>query len=260
MARDTSIESLKRIKECGFYIESEIEVYACLYEHGGKYGDGQGLTQTEAWTLIGKGSKDYYGPRFAVLERNGLIKDLGVRTCHIRGTHVHSYDVTSAMPKEKIKDEATEFVEKMALTDEQRKAEAKDRRSRERRLEAEIKLKDAEIQRLGRELAKAKEGVVITPVVLPPVPGEWERRYEVYAERNGGITGKTLKSVSLPGIVEMYCDIFKVPRPSVKFRELAVVPEAQVVKRELADPTDRESVSLGGASPPLGTISPPKPQ
>lgn len=41
---------------------------------------------------------------------------------------------------------------------------------------------------------------------------------------------------------------------SIAFICMILTDFGHVVKRELADPTDRESVSLGGSSPPVPTI------
>lgn len=49
-------------------------------------------------------------------------------------------------------------------------------------------------------------------------------------------------------------DVFLSIAPKPKPKK---VKKASLVKRESADPTDRESVSLGGANPPAGTISRP---
>jgi len=104
MPRDTSAEAYAAIRESGYLGQTLWAVYDCLYRFGGRYGDGQGLSQTECYhTAIDKGlveadKKDSLGPRFAPLERMGIIQRVAKRQCHYTERTVWCYDATSFVP------------------------------------------------------------------------------------------------------------------------------------------------------------------
>lgn len=93
-ARQTSIEAFHEIKANGLLSERRFQVYECLFESGP-------LTQNECHQLISSDNmitKQSIGPRFAELERVGVITEVGKRVCSVTGKNCIIWDVTKKLP------------------------------------------------------------------------------------------------------------------------------------------------------------------
>lgn len=92
MIRDTSIEVYHKIKDEGLLSKLRFEVYSTLFEHGP-------LTQMETCRKIRGPRQDRsYMPRFAELERMGVVRTIGERACRITQRNVLLWDVTKNLP------------------------------------------------------------------------------------------------------------------------------------------------------------------
>lgn len=91
MSRQTSIETYNIIKANGLLSERRWEVYSFLFENGP-------LTQTELTNRFPKGMENSLRPRFAELEKMGVIKVVDVRQCKVTGRSVYEWEVTDKLP------------------------------------------------------------------------------------------------------------------------------------------------------------------
>lgn len=93
MIRETSIETYHRIKDEGLLSALRWTVYDCLFRKGP-------LTQMECCRAIDDPNVQDRSlmPRFAELERMGVIKSLGSRTCTVTDNNVLEWDVTKNIP------------------------------------------------------------------------------------------------------------------------------------------------------------------
>jgi hypothetical protein len=100
MTRSTSIEAYKHIQETGLLTKLKWDIYKALYHDGP-------LTQNE---LI---SRNFHNtptrsltPRFAELNRLGVIRVVGRRMCSTSGRDALVWDVTSNLPVPEVKRES----------------------------------------------------------------------------------------------------------------------------------------------------------
>jgi hypothetical protein len=98
MTRDTSIMAYNQIRESGLLTKLRWQVYECLFQHGP-------LGQNELLIELGTPhfKKDSIKPRFAELEKFGVIREVGKRPCRITGREVIIWDVTSNLPQKNLK-------------------------------------------------------------------------------------------------------------------------------------------------------------
>jgi len=93
MIRDTSIDAYRKIEAEGLLSKLKWDVYSCLFKHGP-------MTQGETWKKhFPKSQRHNICPRFAELERYGVIKSVGTKPCPVSGVEVMLWDVTSKLPK-----------------------------------------------------------------------------------------------------------------------------------------------------------------
>jgi len=90
----TSLEAYNKIKAQGLLPPRRFEVYQVLALYGAQ-------TQSEVFAQLGLiGEKRVcYTPRFAELEKQGVIKIVGERACGITGKNCKLWDVTHDLPK-----------------------------------------------------------------------------------------------------------------------------------------------------------------
>ena len=92
MARETSIQAYKHIMNSGVLTERQTQLYEALYQYGP-------AGSREAWEEIKKIHPNIpqhsINPRFAELEREGVIKDVGKYECPYTKETVVAWDVTS---------------------------------------------------------------------------------------------------------------------------------------------------------------------
>jgi len=97
LMRDTSIASYRKIEAEGLLGHLQWEVYKILFENGP-------LTQGETWDRHFRAFQRHsIAPRFAELETAGVIRSIGERDCGFSGINSMVWDVTSAMPKKKLR-------------------------------------------------------------------------------------------------------------------------------------------------------------
>jgi len=96
MTRSTSIEAYKHIKESGLLKKFKWDVYDTLYHHGP-------LTQNELVSrYFPTTPMSSLTPRFAELNKLGVIRAVGKHTCSTSGRTALAWDVTSNFPVPKI--------------------------------------------------------------------------------------------------------------------------------------------------------------
>lgn len=96
MSRETSIAVYQQIEAQGLLSKRRFEVYSYLFNNGP-------ATQMETTKVLCKDgliTQHSYTPRFAELEKMGVIKIVGERTCTVTGRNVLSWDVTDSLPTE----------------------------------------------------------------------------------------------------------------------------------------------------------------
>lgn len=93
--RDTSIAAYNAIRDNGLLSHRRMQVYEYIYRNG--------PCTTKAVTdyLTAKSNlrSDSFRPRFAELEKMGVLKTIGETTCKQTGRYVLLWDVTSELPK-----------------------------------------------------------------------------------------------------------------------------------------------------------------
>lgn len=90
--RQTSIESYNAIKNEGLLGRLQFDIYSWLYA----YGPASQNKVVEAFKL--RASQSSITPRFAELEKSGVIQTVGESTCPMTGRNVLMWDVTSKLP------------------------------------------------------------------------------------------------------------------------------------------------------------------
>ena len=92
MIRDTSIEVYHQIEAEGLLSALRFDVYKCLFHNGP-------LTQMETCRKMASIRQDRsIMPRFAELEKMGVIKIVGEKECSVTGRKVYTWDVTKNLP------------------------------------------------------------------------------------------------------------------------------------------------------------------
>ena len=97
MARETSINAYNHIKENNLLGKLQFKVYQTLYYHGPLTGNEMRIV------LDHDGNSGVYTTRLSELERMGAIKALEKRVCSATGHKALEWDVTSHIPKSKVK-------------------------------------------------------------------------------------------------------------------------------------------------------------
>ena len=113
MTRRTSIQAYREIEANGLLGQLQFDVYRVLYEKGP-------CTQGEVAAELGL-DKSIATPRFAELERRGVIEFLRERPCRISNKKCREYDVTDLVPLKEAAPE--EKAETLKQTVERLKAE-----------------------------------------------------------------------------------------------------------------------------------------
>jgi len=105
--RHTSVEAYNTLHTNGFLTGLQAKVYDVLYNNGP-------LTQGEAWNeFLPDYQRHSVDPRFAELERMGIIQKVGQRPCRLTKFKGIEWDVTDHVPESK-----PVHVPKMKLADE----------------------------------------------------------------------------------------------------------------------------------------------
>lgn len=89
--RQTSLEAYEAIKRSGLLRGLFVAVYGVLYEHGP-------LTAGETAKRIPGHQLNSISPRFAELQRRGVIQPVGTRLCTVTGQNAIIWDVTANLP------------------------------------------------------------------------------------------------------------------------------------------------------------------
>lgn len=112
MIRQTSIDTYIQIKENGLLSSLRFEIYDCLYMHGP-------MTQMETCRKLGSFRQDRsIMPRFAEMEKAGVIKTTGTRLCTVTKREVLLWDCTDKLPMKFIqKRRKTYYVEAVQRAD-----------------------------------------------------------------------------------------------------------------------------------------------
>lgn len=93
MTQQTSTDVYNEIKNKGLLTHLRWEVYNCLYTNGP-------LTQAETSRIIGNhGENQGITPRFAELQRMGVIRKIGKRRCTVTGYTVFEWGLTDQLPQ-----------------------------------------------------------------------------------------------------------------------------------------------------------------
>jgi hypothetical protein len=94
VTRQTSIESYNKIREGGLLGNLQFAVYEALYLYGP-------LTEGEVWARhLGHSERPNVTPRFAELERLGVLRVVDKRPCGLTGRLCMVWDVTDRLPIE----------------------------------------------------------------------------------------------------------------------------------------------------------------
>lgn len=160
-------------------------------------------THAKIEELEGPTNKPSITPRFARLERMGLIIDLGLRVCSVSKKECHFYDVTSKTATK------TDFLNSKLPSREELQKELK-----------KLRLENEELKQLAKDIYAAWTDN--NPEKLKP------NRFEIQTGTNPGLTYANEKLAR--SAIESYCELFRVPLLTVKIRPLI---DASVVKREL---------------------------
>ncbi len=89
--RETSVESYRKIMENGLLSRVNTMVYSCLYLHGSQ-------TIKEVCQKLPGMPETTISPRFADLERRGVITTNSKRPCSITGNMAMVWEVTGDLP------------------------------------------------------------------------------------------------------------------------------------------------------------------
>jgi len=93
--RDTSVAVFNQIRENGLLSKRRLQVYQYVFQHG----PCTAKQATDALTEMSSLRSDSFRPRFAELEKRGVIEVVGETTCEKTGHKVILWDVTSSLPK-----------------------------------------------------------------------------------------------------------------------------------------------------------------
>lgn len=92
MTRQTSIETYIKIKEQGLLSQLRFEIYDCLFHNGP-------MTQMETCRRMGSFRQDRsIMPRFAEMEKSGVITTIGTRLCSVTKRDVLLWVCTDKLP------------------------------------------------------------------------------------------------------------------------------------------------------------------
>ena len=91
--RQTSIDAYNKIKNEGLLSELRFEVYSVIFKNGP-------ITQGEAAKHFMHGDRNVVSPRFAELNRRGVICCVGSRPCKVTGINCMIWDSTGKLPVE----------------------------------------------------------------------------------------------------------------------------------------------------------------
>lgn len=103
MVRHTSLEAYEEIKQNGLLGERQFQVYETLAKSWLEAG--KALSQAECWKLIEatvETDRPSITPRFAELEKKGLVEPCGERECAVTGKNVLVWKITNNLPKDQI--------------------------------------------------------------------------------------------------------------------------------------------------------------
>lgn len=102
MTRQTSISAYHKAVETGLLSGLRLEIYTCLSKHGPS-------TQMEVCRKINNpGRQDRsYMPRFAELEKMGVITTIGEKICSVTKNKVLQWGITNNIPKKLVKTETS---------------------------------------------------------------------------------------------------------------------------------------------------------
>lgn len=90
--RHTSVEVYRQIRNEGLLSELRLEVYETVFNHGP-------ITQGETWMKLHR-PRPSVTPRFAELQKRGVLKIVGERECASTGRKAVLWDVTDSLPVE----------------------------------------------------------------------------------------------------------------------------------------------------------------
>jgi hypothetical protein len=91
----TSLNAYNTLKNKGFLTGLQSKVYNTLFNNGP-------LTQGEAWNeYLSEYQRHSIAPRFAELEKMGVIRTVGERPCRLTGVVALEWDVTDHVPESK---------------------------------------------------------------------------------------------------------------------------------------------------------------
>jgi|SRR5579864_4225274 len=95
MRTATSLAAYNTLKTNGFLTGLQSKVYDVLFNNGP-------LTQGETWDEhLPENQRHSIAPRFAELERMGVIRTVGERPCRLTGVAALEWDVTDHVPESK---------------------------------------------------------------------------------------------------------------------------------------------------------------
>lgn len=89
--RHTSVETYNQIESEGLLSHMRMVVYKSIYKNGP-------LTISECTNIINSIDSKSISPRFAELERVGVITDVGLKICSITGRNVTLWQTTNKLP------------------------------------------------------------------------------------------------------------------------------------------------------------------
>lgn len=93
--RNTSLDAYNALKSNGFLTGLQGKVYDVLFHNGP-------LTQGEVWNeFLVDYQRHSIAPRFAELEKIGVIQTVGERPCRLTGVTALIWDVTNHVPESK---------------------------------------------------------------------------------------------------------------------------------------------------------------
>ena len=93
MRTSTSLAAYNTLKTNGFLTGIQSKVYDALFNHGP-------LTQGEVWNEhLNDYQRHSIAPRFAELEKMGVIRTVGERKCALTGVMALEWDVTDHVPE-----------------------------------------------------------------------------------------------------------------------------------------------------------------
>lgn len=99
MGRSASLAAYQRIVSDGLLGDLQLKVYSVLFHNGP-------MTQGEVWSVFFPDHQRHsIAPRFAELERVGVVRAVGDRPCRVTGYNATLWDVTENLPSKSPKPE-----------------------------------------------------------------------------------------------------------------------------------------------------------